>query len=1191
MKTYAFVFTVALLLSANLYAQKINITGRNLSLEKIFREVEKQTDYSFLVGKETLKKSKPVNLNLKNASLAQVLDQCLTDQQLTWEIKNKVIVVTPVPTSAPAQPATMQAVPSDPDNIMWGRVIDEHNIPVIGASVRASIGADRIQMSFTDEKGDFILSEVDMPSVQLQITSVNIEPWTGELKKQPQPQVIHVKSKVYQLTDVKVVLNTGYQKLDKERATGSFGKPDMAIVSKRTGTMDIMSRLDGLIPGLTLSVGTDQPTTANPNGNGVSTRKSVIRGKGTLFLDTDPLYVINGTIVTDFSTLNPDDVESITVLKDAAAAAIYGARAANGVVVVTTKSGKNNQRLTVNYNGFFNYQGKPDFSYIPVLTSQQFISVAKELFNPQLYPWNSQYDQTIAPHDQLLYDHYRGLISDAQFNKGMDSLGNINNRQQILDLLVRPAMSSNHTISVSGGNNMYSFYGSLAYTLSQDNTPGNKNNSYKINLTQNIQPSRNIRISVNASLINNVSSGRNAIEAGPSALPYLLLRDASGKNIPADFMLGWSDSLRLDYQNRSKINMGYVPLDEVNYTSYNRNNIFINLTGNASVKIWKGLSFEGTYGYVKSPGISKYFTDNREYRQRRQLLSFTIAPTVNSTPQYLVPITGGTFTSGNNDQRNWTVRNQLIYSATPRQGKDHLLLQVGQEAQEQFNFTTSNTYMGYDEKMGTYGLVDYASLSNGATGTVTGYGYLPQPYYINQTLSRFTSRFALASYTFNDKYSLDGSWRQDKSNLFGSDVSSQNKPVWSIGAKWQLGKENFFKSLSWIDNLGIRATYGITGNSPYVGAASVQDILRAYPQSQSGGVGGDALSINSTANTKLSWETTHTINIGIDYGLLKGRINGGIDIYSKTTTNMLGNIPLNPFTGSYSATGNLGKYSNKGIELSISSQNIKSTDFNWSSTIIFSYNHNKLLSFQPLSGYSNTGDYKINSFYYVGYPAGPVFAYNYAGLDNVGDPQIRLGDKTVTKDPSYKTTPDDIKYMGTTVPVFNGGITNTFSYKAVSLSVNMIYNLGNVMRRDVDRTYAARLSSMGANFAAGNLSAYFLDRWKKPGDEAFTNAPVYLADPAEDYRRNMNYYYKADINVVSAAYIKIRDITLNYELPADWLKSLNIKQFSIYGQATNFLVWKANHLGVDPEYQDLRQGYMSVPPYLHSYSLGVNVTL
>lgn len=1192
MKVCSFVFAVALLLSANVYAQKINISGKNLSLEKIFREVEKQTDYSFLVGKETLKKSKPVSLNVKDASLAEVLDQCLTDQQLNWEIKNKVIVITPASSSARPQPAIMQAVPADPENMIWGRVIDDHNRPIIGASVRANIGADRVQMSFTDEKGDFLLSEVDMPTVQVQITSVNMEPWNGELKRQQQQQVIHVKSKVYQLSDVKVILNTGYQKLDKERATGSFGKPDMAIVSKRTGTMDIMARLDGLIPGLTLAVGTDYDANAvNPNGNGVTTRRSVIRGKSTLSLTTDPLYVINGMIVADFSTLNPDDVESITVLKDAAAAAIYGARAANGVVVVSTKGGKNNQRMTVSYSGFFNYQGKPDLGYIPVMTSQQFIATAKELFNPQLYPWNTIYNKTIAPHDQLLYDHYRGLISDAQFNKGMDSLGNINNRQQILDLLYRPAMSTNHTVSVSGGNNVYSFYGSLGYTLSQDNTPGNTNNSYKINLTQTVQPNRNIRIAVNASLINNVTTGKNPLGAGPAALPYQLLRDASGKNIAANYMSGWSDSLRLDYQNRGKVNMDYVPLDEVNYGHSSRNTIFINLTGNANIKIWKGLSFDGTYGYVKSPGISKYFYDNRQLTQRKNLLGMTIAPTVNSTPKYLIPNTGGTFTSGNNDQRNWTVRNQLVYTATPRQGKDHLLLQVGQEAQEQFNFTTSNTYMGYDEKLGTYGLVDYASLSQGATGTVTGYGYITQPYYINQTLSRFTSLFALGSYTINDKYSIDGSWRQDHSNLFGSDISSQNKPVWSIGAKWQLGKENFLKPVTWIDNLGIRATYGITGNSPYVGFASIQDVLQALPQSSSGAVAGDALVINTYANTKLSWETTRTINIGIDYALLKGRISGGIDIYSKITTNMLGSIPLNPFTGSTQGTGNLGKYSNKGIELNISSQNIKGTDFNWYTTLIFSYNNNKLLSFQPLSGYSTTGDYKLIAQYYVGYPAGPIFAYNYAGLDKMGDPQIRLSDKTVTKDPGYQTTPDDIKYMGTTVPIFNGGFTNTFSYKAVSLSVNMVYNLGNVMRRPTDQAYAARLSELGANFASGNLSSYFLDRWKKPGDEAFTNVPVYVSDPGEDYRRNMAYYRKADINVVSASYIKIRDITLNYEVPAAWLKALNIQQLSIYGQATNFLVWKANHLGLDPEYQNLREGYASVPPFLHSYSLGVNLTL
>ncbi|WP_436488550.1 SusC/RagA family TonB-linked outer membrane protein [Chitinophaga sp. ARDCPP14] len=1192
-KVCFFVFTAALLLSANTYAQKITITGRNLSLEKIFREVEKQTGYSFLVSKETLKKSKSVNLKVKNASLEDVLDQCLSEQHLTWEIKNKVIVITPEQPAAMAQPVMVESVPSNPGRIFSGRVIDERKRPVVGATIRADVAADRLQMSFTDEKGVFILSEVELPVVKAQITSVNIEPWNGELNIDEQQRTIVVKSKVYQLSDVKVIVNTGYQKLDKERATGSFGKPDMEIVAKRTGSMDIMQKLDGLVPGLTLAVGSDYDVeTQNGNGNGVKTRRSVIRGKGSIQLNSDPLYVINGMIVNDFSTLNPDDIENITVLKDAAAAAIYGARAANGVIVLTTKSGKNNQRLTVNYSGFINFQGKPDYNYIPVMNSQQFIATSKELFNPEQFPWNTLYDQTIPPHDQLLYDHYRGLISDAQYNKGMDSLASINNRQQILDVLVRPAFTTNHTVSVSGGNNVYSFYGSLAYTMSQDNMPGNKDNSYKINLTQNLQPNRNIKISVNASLINNVQSSKNSIASGPNVVPYLLPKDASGKNVAMPFLSGWSDSLRLDYQARSRINMDYIPLDEVDYAHSERNTIFINLTANANIRIWKGLSFDGTYGYVKSPGVNNYFLDNRAFMQRRELLGFTVAPTVNSTPQYLVPITGGTFGNGHNDQRNWTVRNQLVYTAAPREGRDHLMVQVGQEAQEQFNFSTTSTFLGYDEKLGTYGLVDYATLAQGVTGTVSGYGYLQRPYSINQTLSRFTSKFALASYTFNDKYSVDGSWRQDHSNLFGSDVSSQNKPIWSFGAKWQLAKENFFQPITWVDNLSIRTTYGITGNSPYVGSASRNDILNAISQANSGGIAGDALGIASTANTKLAWEHTATINIGIDYSLLKGRISGGIDLYSKTTTDMLGNVYLNPFAGYKTSIGNLGKYSNKGIELNLTSRNIQGNGLNWSTTFIFSYNKNKLQDFEALSAYSNTGDYKIQSFYYIGYPAGPVFAYTWGGLDNMGDPQIKLNDKTITKDPYYQAKNEDIKYMGTTNPVFNGGLSNTFRYKGISLSVNMIYNMGNVMRRDVNNFSSDRPGSYASGFSFGNLSSYFLDRWKKPGDEATTNVPAYVANPNEDYsRRNMMYYYRADINVVSASYLKIRDLTLNYELPAAWLKPLKIQQLSVYGQATNFMVWRANDLGIDPEYHDMRQGYRSIPPFRHSYSLGVNLTL
>ncbi|HEY0272575.1 MAG TPA: hypothetical protein VGC22_05270, partial [Chitinophaga sp.] len=356
----------------------------------------------------------------------------------------------------------------------------------------------------------------------------------------------------------------------------------------------------------------------------------------------------------------------------------------------------------------------------------------------------------------------------------------------------------------------------------------------------------------------------------------------------------------------------------------------------------------------------------------------------------------------------------------------------------------------------------------------------------------------------------------------------------------------------------------------------------------SGGIAGDALQLQQPANNKLSWERIATLNLGIDFTILQERISGNVDVYNRTTTDMLGLIPLNNFSGFTTAEGNIGKYNNKGIEWAIASRNITGRNFTWSTRWVFSYNHNKLEHFERLTGYSATGSYKISGIpYYPGYPGNSLFAYRWAGLDNMGDPQIRLADKSITKDPFYQSRPEDVVYMGTTQPRFSGGLTNIFAFKGFSLTPNIIYNLGHVMRRDVNNFYTGRMGGYG--FGDGNLYTYFLDRWKQPGDEARTNVPSYVADQGVNYsRRKTDYYRLADINVVSASYVKLRDITLAYDFQPGALRSLHVQRLNVYAQVTNFMIWKANHDGIDPEYHALANGFRSLPPFKHSYSLGLS---
>lgn len=1238
--TSILLLSTCLHLSAKSRAQKITLSEHHSSLEKVFKEIKKQTGYLFVYRDEWLRATERVDIDVKEGTLEEVLDLCFEKQPFTYLVIDKMIVLKqkpPVPQPAP-QPWDIEAPPGPID--VHGRVTDEKGNPVSGAtvSVRAgraveeylarlramtirpsgapatvATGTDQpvaappmpppantpaaaapaianvalptnmspvLTVVMTDANGEFNLPGI-ADNATITISNVGFE--TQEIKVNKRKDIaVRLKIKVTELSNVEVTYSNGYQVLAKERATGSYAKPDMETFKARVSTQDLIGRLDGLVPGMSVVPGPPGQL-SNINGNGKTTQSSLIRGASSIQLGTEPLYVLNGVPTQDFSDINPDDVADITVLKDAAAAAIWGAQAANGVIVVVTKSGRKDGRFKVNYSGYLSYQGKPDFSQSPMMNSKQYIQAAKETFDPVYNDWSSLYSGFIAPHEVILYNQYRGLITAAQANASLDSLSNIDNLGQIKDIWFRNAFTTNHTISMSGGGNVYSFYGALSYTDIHSNTPGEKNEAYRINLGQEINPSRNIKISLTTNLNNTVISKKRTIPISNAFLPYQLFRDAQGNSLNIDYMSRWSDSLRQDYQARSRVNLDYNPVDEMNYGHTKTNNIGINLSANVNIHLWKGLSFLGTYNFGKQPTVSDLYDDHKEFALRQQLVSMTIAPTTSSIPQYLLPTTGGSYEHLTTDQRDWTVRNQLTYIANPRDGKDYLSIQAGQEGRESMSTSTYINLEGYDEALETYAILDYKTLSQGVFGTVTGYGgYYGSPFQTSESTTRFTSYFALANYTLDHKYSVDLSWRQDHSNLFGSDHSSQNRPIWSFGAKWQLAKENFMKAQTWINDLGLRATYGITGNSPYVGAASSRDILYSNPYAYPPPISGPALGITGYANRTLNWETTKTLNIGIDFAMLKRRISGSIEGYHKNTENMLGGVSLNPFTGQTTGTGNIGSLVNKGIELSLHTVNVQIRNFSWSTNFIFAWNKSKLVSYSTPSPYSLTDYGKTGAAYWIGYSLKPVFAYKWAGLDSLGDPQIRLADKTVTKTPNAAKV-DDVIYKGTALPVFYGGLTNTFQYKSLSLSVNMIYSLGNVMRDNDNVILYGRLTAQSG--WGGNLSADFTKRWKKPGDEKITDIPSYVSDGSINYsRRSLSYYSYADVNVLSASYVKARDITLNYNLPQKWMRRVRVEGIGVYVQTGNFMVWKANKRGIDPE------SMRGVVPSRHPVSVGANVS-
>ncbi|OFY38447.1 MAG: hypothetical protein A2X18_02935 [Bacteroidetes bacterium GWF2_40_14] len=1204
MKLTAFILLATCLqLSAIGSAQTVSLSMKNATIQKVFKEINKQTGYQFFYKDAVANLAGNISIEVKDTPLEKALDMCFSNMPVTFSIVEKTIIVKSKPAKSNEK---SPAEPPQPIKIT-GTVSDEQGVTLPGVAV---IIKGTKKGTETDANGFFTIEVPADKSIILIFSLLGFEPRELLLGKQTDIR-ISLKINPMFLNDLVV---TGYQTLSKERSSGSFTKPDIQTIKERSGSMNILQRLDGLIAGLTVN-----------NSPLASKNPLLIRGLTTLgtlsasstnalVTNRNPLYVVDGIPIEDISSINPQDVADMTVLKDATSASIWGSRASNGVIVITTKKGTQNEKIKVQYDAFINFQGKPDIDYFPSLTSRQFIDVAKELFDPNNNKWStvSGLGSTIyscvgiPPHEQILYNRNRGLISAAQAEKSLDSLASIDNSQQMKDLFYRNASLMNHTVSMSGGGKLYSFYGSFAFTNTRSSTPGDKNNTFKINFRQDLNLNKSIKIYLITDITKNITYSKRNISLNSLFYPYQLFQDSQGNNLNVNHMAYLSDSLRISYQNRSRINLDYNPLNEREYGYTNGDNNINRVVGGVTINLIDGLKFEGTYGYTSVKNNMGAFDSDKSYLVRSEAAQFSVAATPSVTPVYYLPVSGGKYVVTNTGQSNWTIRNQFIYDKSWKDRTHQLTLLAGQEAQEQLSSINKTTIRGYNPDLLTYSSIDYAVLASGISSPVfpiyAGKSTLVNDNFSNSEIqSRLTSFYANGAYTFNKKYSFNCSWRIDQSNLFGIDKSAQNKPVWSVGLKWNMDKEKFIQERGWINNLSTRVTYGITGNSPAAGTASSSDIIKGYSSTLV--PGGLYMNISSPANRKLTWESTKTFNLGIDFSILNNRLSGSIDLYSKATDNLIGIMDANAFTGYASVTGNYGNMTNKGIELSLSGLILKNKGFEWRSSLALGYNKNMVTQMNNNTVVS-TGSAMITSSFVTGYPAFSLFSYKFAGLDAMGDPQIMLADGTITKEKNIAKR-EDVVWSGTYQPVWSGGFSNTFSYGGFKLNANISYNLGHVLVRDVNTFYtggrlylssSSQITSLSPLLSeTPNINSEFLNRWKNPGDENITDIPSYVMPSSiSSSRRDLNYYARGDNNIMDASYIKLRDITFSYSAPESIVKRIKADNITLRIQLSNLMLWKANKYGIDPEFQNTFVAGIgsnrTMPTNQKTVTIGVNIS-
>lgn len=866
--------------------QKISINVKSVAVEQVFNEIHRQAGLDFFYSSDLAKTWPKVTCQMTNKTAEEVIDKVTGLIGCTYEIKNNIVTV------------TKQQL-SGHERTIKGYVRDENGEALTGVPI--CIGETRV-CTVTDADGYY---EFRIPTEKTTLKYSYVGMKTAyEVIPRGSVGVTHnvILNSNIQLNEVVV---TGYQTLSRERSAGSYGLIDGdGISSKANLTGDILSSIEGLTTGLSVN-------------NSAGADKFTIRGITSINSTRSPLYVVDGVPLESSqleSLLNNNDIEKITVLKDATAASIWGSQAANGVIVITTKKGNRSEKISVSYNGSFTYTGKPDYSYQKMMSSEMFMDNAQEMFDQysSVYTYDNvktgvgglstNVNPVIMPHERLMFQYAIGEITAEQKAVGLKALINQNGRKSYEDNFMSDKFMIRHSVSLSGGSKKSDYYLSLSYVADQGINK-DWSNKFTVNAKQNFYFSDRVKWDINI----NASYGNTKAHLTPwkdyatdrllsyyteyTNIPYATFQDAAGNYVDWSTYVTSAEN-RKRIEGLSDVDMTFHPVEDFSNSSSKILSTSLRLNTGLTIDIIRGLKYEGRFQYSRFHSKTENYYPQSTWRVREELLcsmpSDTLIP--------WLPTSGGYFLLDNSIISDWTIRNQFSYDYTSDNGNHQLIALAGTEVREYKNSTYNNFLRGYDIQTMKYIAYDDYNLNrvnNGLLGNRTN-AFNKTYYNQGEIKRRYFSLYANAAYTYLSKYTLNASMRMDQSNLFGSDPDSQYKPIWSLGGSWKMSDEGFMKDITWIDRLILRATYGFSGNSPEPGQGGSHDILTATTSSFFETTG---YTITTPANDKITWEKTRTWNLGFDIGVLDNRLGISFDYYNKKTTDLISNMLLNPFTG------------------------------------------------------------------------------------------------------------------------------------------------------------------------------------------------------------------------------------------------------------------------------------------------------
>ena len=1043
--------------------------------------------------------------------------------------------------------------------------------PVIGASVIVLGGEGGIGVA-TDIDGKFKLS---VPKgAKLKISYVGME-------TQTLPAAKNMKVYLKDEKQLQEVVVTGLQKTDRRLFTGATDKVNAADV-KINGVADISRSLEGRSAGVSVQ---------NVSGTFGSAPKIRVRGATSIYGSSKPLWVVDGVIMEDVSDvnaddlssgdpetlissaiagLNSDDIESFQILKDGSATSIYGARAMAGVIVVTTKRGKAGQ-AHVNYTGEFTTRLIPSYSDFDILNSQDQMAIYKEMAAKGWLNLSS----VLNTSDYGVYGKMYELITTYDKTSGMFGLQNTlearnaylqqaeyRNTDWFKELFSSNVMQ-NHSISLSGGTEKSNYYASMSAMLDPGWYLDSKVNRY----TFNANVSHHILDNLSVNVIGGASYRK---QKAPGTLGQDV--DVVSGQVKRDFDIN-PYSYALNTSRTLDPNETY----RANYAGFNikheLDNNFIDLN-----VIDAKFQTEFKWSPIRELELSvlgalKYSTTTQEHKIQdtsNQAEAYRAMGTsqirdnnkyLYSDPDnvYSLPISvlpqGGIYQRTDNRMVNYDFRATAQYNKTFN--RVHIMnIFAGMETN---NINRSRTWFngwGMQYQSGEIPFYVYQFFKKSEEENTVYYS-------LKNTDSRSAAFYGNATYSYNGKYVVNGTMRYEGSNQLGKNSGARWMPTWNISGAWNAHEEAFFESLRPLSHLTARLSYSLTGTPPDASYASSSTVLRAMTQYRPMGSDKESsIGIYNYGNADLTYEKKNEINFGVDLGLLRDRLNITFDVYQRRNFDEL--VPyLTYLKGTMFA--NEGKMKSWGEELSISSTNIKRDNFSWNTSFVYSHTKTEISKlfnqgtvFDMISGIG---------FAKQGYPVRAIFSIPFVGLNNEGLPQfINEKGEITTHNINFqeRDKTDFLKYEGPSDPVYSGSLSNVFNYKGFHLNIFMTYAFGNVVRLNpVFRGTYTDLSSM---------TNIFKNRWMNPGDENSTNVPAILSyrQVKENYELTYGYnaYNYSTARIAKGDFIRMKEVSLEYDFPSAWLKGSPVNNMSLKLQATNlFLIYADKKLnGQDPEF-------------------------